>query len=322
MIRDGFRQMLSISRLTMLEIIRQPISLLLFTFCLLFTAVLPLVVSHTLGETQALVIDSALATQFATGLLLGGYAACSTLTREMRSGTASTILSKPVCRPLFFMSKFLGIAFVMLLFSAGAALTTVLSAKTAAEPFWIDKFSAISVLTVFPLAYLIAAAVNFKTTRPFASNAFAWLLILSLTVFVLNGFVDQSMETTAFAANYRLEIFSAVLLVTIAIVTLCAIAVSLATRLDTLPTISICATIFLLGLMSDYLFGRFADSNPIAYVCYHVIPNWQHFWVADALRSEILIPLKYVLHAAGYAALYMLGCLLLGINAFKQIEME
>src|SRR6056297_1145018 len=135
---NTLRQFVTIARLTALEIVRQPIALLIFTFCLLFGAALPLIVSHTLGETQALVIDSTLATQFATGLLLGVYAACSTLTREMRTGTASAVLSKPVRRPLFFLAKFGGIVAVMLFFSLGSALVTVISARTVAESFVID----------------------------------------------------------------------------------------------------------------------------------------------------------------------------------------
>lgn len=313
---------MNISRLTMLEVIRQPISLLLFTFCLLFCAVLPLLVSHTLGETQDLVIDSALAMHLATGLLLGAYAACSTLTRELRSGTAAAILSKPVARPIFFIAKFLGIVYVLMLFSLGAALTTVISARTVADPYLIDKLSAISLLAVFPLAYIIAGFVNFRTRRPFASNAFAWVLILTGAIFLLNGFISPELKATTFAADYRLELLPASLLVAIAIIVLSSIAVSLATRVEVIPTISICAAILLLGLMSDYLFGRFADANILAGVFYRTIPNWQHFWVVDALRNDIVIPAAYILQTCGYAFLYICGCLLLGINAFKGLEME
>lgn len=317
---NTLRQLVSISRLTALEIIRQPIALLIFTFSLLFSAVLPLVVSHTLGETQDLVIDSVLAMQFATGLLLGVYAACTTLTREMRTGTASAILSKPVWRPVFFLSKFLGIVIVMILFSLGVAFVAVISARTVARPFEIDRFSAVSLLLAFPLAYLVAAFVNYKTRRPFPSNAFVWLLVLIGGVFLLNGFVGRSLELISFGAEYRLEIFPVGFLVAIAIVVLCAIALSIATKVETIPTLSICGVIFLLGLMSDYLFGRVASTNSLAYVLYHVIPNWQHFWVTDALRNDIQVPLTYVGRVSGYAALYICGFLLLGINSFKNVE--
>lgn len=317
---NTLRQFATIARLTALEIVRQPIALLIFTFCLLFGAALPLIVSHTLGETQALVIDSTLATQFATGLLLGVYAACSTLTREMRTGTASAVLSKPVRRPIFFLAKFAGIVAVMLLFSLGSALVAVISARTVAESFVIDKLPAISLLAAFPLAYLIAAGINFKTRRPFASNAFLWLLLLVGAVFLLNGFLGKEWEWTAFGANYRLDILPATLLVALAIIVLCAIALTLATKLETIPTLAICGTIFMLGLMSDYLFGRLADTQPIANIFYHIVPNWQHFWMVDALRSDLTIPWAYIGGVTFYAVVYICGVLLLGINSFKNIE--
>ncbi len=306
----------------MLEIIRQPISLLLFSFCLAFCAAIPLLVSHTLGETQAIVIDSALAVHFATGLLLGGYAACSSLARELHSGTASTILSKPVWRPLFFLAKFLGIVLVLVLFSLGASMVAVISARSVNNPFWVNKFSAVSTLLVIPLAYAIAAVINFKSQRPFASNAFAWLLILTGAAFVLNGFYSSEDGLISFASAYRLEIMPASFLVMTATIVLCSIAASLATRLDTIPTISICATIFLLGLMSDYLFGRFAGTSLISNLIYRIIPNWQHYWVVDALRHGVEIPISYIASTIVYALLYICGSLLLGINAFKRIEME
>ncbi len=319
---NTIRQFISISRLTALEIIRQPISLLLFTFCLLFIAVLPLIVSHTLGETQKLMIDSALAIQFACGLLLGGYAACSSLSHEIDSGTASVILSKPVGRTLFFLAKFTGIVAVLAMFSLGAALSAVISARTTVEAFFIDKFSAFTLVAAFPLAYLISAGINFKTRRPFASNAFITLLILVAAVFILNGFVGTKLEFTHFAANYRLEILPVALLISIAIVMLSAIAASLATKFDTVPTLSICGTIFMIGLMSDYLFGRIADTNIWANICYRIIPNWQHFWVTDALRNGLKIPWTYILHVTLYAGFYICGCLLFGINSFKKTEMK
>ena len=37
---------------------------------------------------------------------------------------------------------------------------------------------------------------------------------------------------------------------------LAALAIACATRLDLIPTLAICSALFVLGLMSDYLFGR------------------------------------------------------------------
>jgi len=39
------------------------------------------------------------------GVFVSGYAACVSLAREMRTGTASAVLSKPVSREIFFLAK-------------------------------------------------------------------------------------------------------------------------------------------------------------------------------------------------------------------------
>ncbi len=78
---------------------------------------------------------------------------------------------------------------------------------------------------------------------------------------------------------------------------------------------------FLAGLMSDYLFGRIAAENRIAAVLYAVLPNWQHFWMTDALTGEAGIPWLYVGRTALYAAFYLAGVLCWGIVAFRRMEL-
>ena len=97
---------------------------------------------------------------------------------------------------------------------------------------------------------------------------------------------------------------------------------SLAIRLDTVPTLSICSAVFLIGLMSDYLFGRHAAHSWLADLLFRVIPNWQHFWVVDALSGEGAIPGPTWRESAIYAGLYLMGILCLGILAFRQLEVR
>ena len=108
---------------------------------------------------------------------------------------------------------------------------------------------------------------------------------------------------------------------TLAVLIMAGIAVSLATRLDVVPTLSILSLVFMAGLVSDYLFGRLADTNTWADVLHRILPNWQHFWVVDAL-SRGGIPWPYVGHAALYAAFYLAAILCLGIVAFRRTEIE
>ena len=83
------RQFVTLSILTAVEATRQPICLLLTTTCILLTMLTPMLALHNFGEDGRLARDSGLAYQFVFGLFVAAYAACSSLAREMRSGTAS-----------------------------------------------------------------------------------------------------------------------------------------------------------------------------------------------------------------------------------------
>jgi len=73
-------------------------------------------------------------------------------------------------------------------------------------------------------------------------------------------------------------------------------------------------------MMSDYLFGRSAGESTVAAALYRLVPNWQHFWVVDALAEGGTVPWPHVLGVALYAAVYTAGVLCLGVASFRHAE--
>ncbi len=317
----AIRQFCAIAALTALEIVRQPIVLLLTAACAIGIGLMPILITHTLGESQKMVIDSALALQFAGGMLLGAYAACATLTREIRRGTASAVLCKPVSRGAFFLAKYAGLAVSMMAFSFVSILATLLSARMAANSFVFDWWGGGPLFASVLLAFVLAGFWNYRTRRPFASAAFFLILALLSIGFAISLSRSGPVQTPL-GERFLWAIVPAGALVAMAILLLSAIAVTLATRLDAVPNLSLCSIAFLVGLMSDYLFGRHAASSRLAAALYALTPNWQHFWVVDALHNGIPIPWAYVAHAAGYAAVYLAGILLLGMACFRHMEVR
>lgn len=311
------RQFVAIARLTTVEATRQPICLLLVVFCVTLIGLFPFLITHTLGGAGKLVRDSALAVHLLAGLVLGSYAACSALIREIHRGTASSVLSKPIGRGLFFTAKFAGIAALMISFSVATVIATVLSTRVAENMdhfMGADGWVAGPLLAAPLLALVVGGCANYWRQRSFNSVSFGALLVLlavALVIAVLKG--------TALPVN----IVPAGLLVTVAILMLSAISVSLAPKLDMVPTTSICAVLLMLGLISDYLLGHAAGAGQCwAIVIYTLLPNWQHFWVVDALNQGDAIALPYVLRASLYAFLYMGAVLTLGAWAFKRMELK
>ncbi len=321
------KQFSAIAGMTALEATRQPFLLLLTLTNVAFIALLPFVITHVLGESNRIVRDSSLALHFVGGLLMGSYASCAALSGEIRRGTASAILSKPVDRVVFFLAKFTGIAVVMLLFSAATTLATVLSTRAAKESFYIDWWGAGPLFAAIVFALALSAAENFFTKRPFVSRCFGWLLVTLSVAVLVSGFAQtQSIYepgkiTSGYAGALPLELIPASALIALAILVLAALAVALATRLEVVPTLSICSAVFMIGLMSDYIFGRSAAGNKLAALLYAVTPNFQHFWGADALNASG-VPWSYVAHAAAYAMLYLAGLLGIGIVAMRGMEVR
>ena len=83
-------------------------------------------------------------------------------------------------------------------------------------------------------------------------------------------------------------------------------------------TLAACVGLFLLGLISDYVFGQIADRSLWARVCYFIIPNLQMFWISDTIIEEKTVPLKYIGITASYALCYSTAILALAIAVFQR----
>ena len=51
-----------------------------------------------------------------------------------------------------------------------------------------------------------------------------------------------------------------------------------------------------------------------------MVPNFQFFWMVDALNEYRLIPLSYVVSTSGYALAYIAALLLLAMALFETRE--
>lgn len=321
--RRRLQAFVAIASLTLRDMVRQPLTLLLTTIAVAGTGLLPLLTTHTLDEGEKIIADSALALHFFLGLLLAGTAACQSLSTDLRRGTAAAVLSKPVGRPLFFTAKFAGLAAGMVVFSAIMTPATMMSARVVAVPFFWDWRVEVPLLLSIPLAYAAAATVNFFTRRPFVADAWYLLLLGVAGAFFYAGWQPrEGIAPAHFGAFYAAPMLGANLLIGIALLLLAAIALTLATRLQLTPTVAVVGAVFLAGLTSDYLFGRQAERNAVAAIAHALLPNWQHFWMADAVNLGTPIPGRYIAAAGLYAGLYLTGVLALGIVLFDTAEVK
>ena len=319
------RQFWNIAANAFMELVRQPIFLLLMTGSVLFEIFLAVPYYFAFGDEMKLVKTSALAVMLLTGLFGAVLSASASLAREIRTGTALVVLSKPVGRVQFLLAKFAGLAGALTLLSFVNLIGVMLASWMAFDAYGKTNVQALVIFGgAIALAYALAGFSNFFLRRPFVSDAvFAVVGMSTLAAGVVFKFMHQ-MQSLGDQATVDWRLIPAGILILFALWMLAALALACSTRLDMIATLAVCSAFFLVGLMSDYFFGRpAAEGKWWASTLYSVLPNWQLFWLADALESgKTTFNWAYVGKSLTYVVCYAGAALAVGAALFEERELS
>lgn len=374
-----FVQTLAIIRNTFFESIRQPIMLVLMvaaTLAIIFTNILA---AYTMENDHKMMIDMGLATIFLCGALTAAFIATNVISREIDNHTVLTVISKPVGRPLFIIGKYLGVAGAIALATIYMILVFMLTEmhgtmQTARDPYhgpvMLFGFGAAAI------GVIVALWCNYFYGKVFASTvlcvttplvALAYLLALMFNA----NFVPQWIGTA-----FKPQLWLAVTPLLMAVLVLTALAVAVSTRLGQVMTLALTIGIFMLGMLSDWLFGRpianlrnlwleraggeglttletvtrkitlvggetqtFTEQITVptvkltqlattpehiehaaSWIAYALVPNFQVFWLSDAITQDHAIPGSYVAVSLAYGLLLIVAALGLATMLFQTRE--
>jgi hypothetical protein len=320
------RQFSTIAVNAFMELIRQPIFLLLMTSSAVFCVFLASIPYFGFGDDPKLVKDSALAVTLLAGLLGAVLSASNSLAREIRTGTALAVLSKPVGRAQFLLAKYAGLAAALTVLTYVNLIACLLASRMGYDAYGSTDWLALGVFVGFlVLAYVLGGFSNFFLRRPFVSDAVLCVVGTSTLAFLIISFFDREGRMQAFAAGVDPRMVPAGVLILFALWILAGLALLCSTRLELISTLAVCSGFFLAGLISDYVYselGGTADGGPwYAVVLYTVLPNWQQFWMADALSEERRIPVQYLATAFGYVVAYVGASLAVALCLFEEREL-
>ena len=316
------RQFVTIAGNAFMELIRQPVFLLLMTTSAIFSVFLASLPYFGFGEEPKLVKESVLAVMLLAGLLGAVLCASASLAREIRTGTALAVLAKPVGRGQFLLGKYTGLALALTALTYVNLLAALLATRLAYDAYGDTDWLGLGIFVgAFALAYGMAAFSNYFLRRPFVSDAVLACAVVTTLAFVGINFLDKSGKLQAFAAGIDWRMIRAATLVLFAVWILAGVALLCSTRLEMISTLAICSAVFLLGLMSEYIFAQ-AGGAWWANVLSAIVPNWQLFWVADALKEGKGIPWNYLGTAMGYAAAYIGAALFGALALFQDRELN
>jgi ABC-type transport system involved in multi-copper enzyme maturation permease subunit len=254
------RQFITIAVNTFMELIRQPVFLLLMTSAAVFNVFLAAIPYFGFGDDPKLVKDSTLAVMLVTGLFGAILSASASVAHEIRTGTALAVLAKPVGRAQFLLAKYVGLAGALLVLTYLNAISALLASRMAFDAYGDTDLQSLGIfLGALVAAYAAAGFANFFLRRPFVSDAVIAVVLMATLAFVVVAFFTRRELAFQEVAAVDWRLVPAALLILFALWILAGLALACATRLEMVPTLAICTGIFLFGLMSDYLFGRLAQ---------------------------------------------------------------
>src|SRR5471030_377687 len=174
------RQFFTIAVNAFMELIRQPIFLLLMTGSVLFEIFLAVPYYFAFGDEPKLVENSVLAVMFLSGLFSAVLSASSSLAREIRTGTALAVLSKPVGRAQFLLAKYAGLAAALTLLAYVNMIGVLLASRMAFDAYGKTDMAALGIFAAgVAVAYALAGFSNFFLRRPFMSDAVFAMLVFT-----------------------------------------------------------------------------------------------------------------------------------------------
>ena len=281
----------------------------------------PAVSMYTLDEDIMLLRELGLSTLFLGGLFIAVFASTGAITEEIESGTITTVLSKPISRPTFVIGKFLGISMAVALSHLLITMALLMIVRHGTLETASDEidWTVMTAAGAGILATLIITAFlnyiydwNFPSTGVVLGTVFFGFGILFL------AFVDKEWKFNPSGSHFEMFDIIASGLLLLALFALVALAILFSTRFNEVVTLTLCVGVFLLGLISDWVFGRFADQHIWAKIGSIVTPNLQIFWVSDAIYETGTVPPAYLLLAITYSALYTAGILALAVAFFQR----
>jgi len=298
---------LIIAESTARQTFRQPVLFLIAGLAAVMIIISKFFTLFTFGAEEQLNMmrEMGLATITMAGLLYTVFAATLAITDDLERKSALTLLCKPVHRYEFILGKFLGISFTIFCVFAVLTLCLVFSLWLAETPLHIGEI------------------LKGK------SESSIW---------------DIPRDFDAYCDRYAPRILKGVVLAYFEILLLNAISLAGATRLPMLVNLAVCLLIFVIGNLSEYLFGLVAQGAgldlellaayswcdllveypavAVANVFYIVIPNLECLNISSALvYGPVEVPPKYILLAIAYAVVYTTIALLTALVSFEHREL-
>jgi len=292
------------------ECLREPVFYLMLLAALVMIGLFPYFSMFVFRQQIRLVCDSSMATTMLFGLFAAVLCSARTINREMKNGTVLLLMSKPVSRFSFVISKVCGILISLTVFVLICNAATWLSVLIAKDQFRLSKPLLCWYFGAICLAALYGGVRNFISQKSFSSNAVVAMAVLFPVIAAVAQVVRSRTLSEVLKADTESYMQADVLVPALcmlffAVWIMGVISSALATRMEIVGNLMVCLILFLVGMVLHYFAASvFGTGSAGALLCTSLVPNWQLFWMADVLSNRVHIPASYFVWTAVYSVLY------------------
>ena len=286
------RSAVSIAKATALEILSEPLTLLVLLAALTLAVLAPAFHYHQFGEPTRMARDAGFSALFTCGSVVAVFGTIRAFRREMESGTIQMALSHPVSRGGFFVSKALGAAIAYAVFSATVfctSLAIVEGARVGGE-------------------YASRTGDVARLSGPFLAAGVAVMLVPLLMGAALNRFARFRFVLTALVCAFSLAV----------LVGAGSVVLDPAFLVRHLPVAALllppAAVLLLASAAAAVRLRANAAAAAVGVVAALSVPAVGNYYMADALSKGGVVPWSYVGCAALAALPAALAFLLLGVH--------
>jgi len=312
-------KLLTLSKNTFTATVRQPIYGIIVGAALLLIFISPSMTMFSLGQEDKLLRELGLSTLFLMSLFIAIFSACGSVGSEIDEQTISTVLTKPVSRPIFILSKFFGVSGAVFLAHYVCTVGILMAIRHGVLETAMDTHDMTVIAAAVGgagAALLLSLFFNYVYDWKFSSSVVVLLGIFGTVGIIFLAFINRNWQFRPADNGFNIvDIYGSILLFLGALI-IVAVAVAVSTRFNIAVTFSLCVGIFLLGLVSDYAFGRFTEQL-WAQVFYYVVPNLQIFWISDAIYEGSAVPVRYIFITSLYAVCYTGAILSVAMAVFQ-----
>ena len=190
-------KLFTIAKNTFIETLRQPVYLIIVVAALFLLFMSPSLTMYTMSDDNKLLRELGLSTLFLTSLFIAIFSASGAVAEEIENKTITTVLSKPVERPIFIIAKFFGVAAAVALahYICTIALLMAIRHGVLVAVWETHDWTVLSTAgAAVALTFLLSAFFNYAYDWKFSSTAVVLAALFATIGIIFLAFIDRNWK--------------------------------------------------------------------------------------------------------------------------------